>query len=132
MQEEYLAGEDAFSTQIVVKDILIAIEDIDVNRPPNAADAPVGAQLPIHQMHIGFIFAVTGYPYVVVFLDVGSQREVAIDKKLTNIKYRTHTDTAFHYLHPRAYAGKKYRCAPHLFYLSRCGFDVEHRWKVAL
>ena len=46
--------------------IAIAIENVDVNITMNATYLSVRTQLPVSQFKVGLVFAITGYPYVIV------------------------------------------------------------------
>ena len=65
-----------------------AIENADIHFSVDAPNVAVGAELPIHQAYVGLVFAVAGNPNVVLFFDVRSQRQVSVDKHLTDIQHR--------------------------------------------
>ena len=75
---------------------LIAIEHINVYIAPDALNTSVGRQLPDGQSNVGFVFAIAGYPHLIVALDVRSKRQVFVHKLLIDIENGAYTCFLFH------------------------------------
>ena len=69
----------------VVELAAVAIEHVYVHFGVYSAHAPVGTELPEHEVHIGFVLAVACYPHVVVALQVGGERQIAVHEGLADI-----------------------------------------------
>ena len=77
-----LRGEEVFELGAV------AIEDVDIDIAHDAFDAAIGTELPEGQTDIGLVLSVAGNPHIVIAFDIGSQREVLVDKILIDIENR--------------------------------------------
>jgi hypothetical protein len=51
--------------------VAIAIEDVDINITMNTTHLTIRTKLPVSQLEVGFIFAITGYPNVIVVAQIG-------------------------------------------------------------
>ena len=84
---------EAGADEVVVL-ALVTVEDVDVDGAVDALYASVGGELPVDQLEVGLVLAVTGYPYVVALLDVGSVLHVAVDELLVDVEYGPHVGAA--------------------------------------
>ena len=65
---------------------LIAVEDVDVNGTSDAVNTSVGGQLLIDQADVGLVFAVAGYPYLIVTFQVRCLLQVVVDEILADVE----------------------------------------------
>ena len=65
---------------------LETVEHVDVHWSCNAVHPSLRRQLPIHQFHVGLVFAIACYPDVVALLDVVGRGHVFVDKHLVDLQ----------------------------------------------
>ena len=78
---------------------LETVEHVDVHWSCNAVHPSLRRQLPIHQFHVGLVFAIACYPDVVALLDVGSVGHVAVDETLVGVENGLHARALLDVLH---------------------------------
>ena len=96
-----------------------------------ALHSSVGAQLPINQLHIRFVFAIASYPNTIMMLQVLRLGEMAIDERLADIKYRPGSPGRMDMAQPLTNIFKQSFNAACFCNLPVRRFHIQHRWQVA-
>lgn len=122
---------DELRFQEILVFVLVAIEYVDVNVTADSGYATIGGKLPDGEADIGLVFAIAGYPNLVVALDVVGIGEVTVHERLADIENRRAAGALFDNAEPCANLVKHDLGASHGVYLTGVGFHVEHGRQVA-
>lgn len=127
-----LLSFDGFFKKEFFKLTFIAVKDVYVDIAPNAFYTTVRAELPVGKLDVGLVFAIAGYPYPVVALQVGLLGEVFVDEPLVDIEDRLYACPRFYDLQPFADMPEHGIGSSHLTDLCIGGLYVQYGWEVAL
>lgn len=115
----------------LVKLVFVAVEYVDVYLAAYAPHMAVGAKLPIDQFHVGLVFAVARYPYVVVVFNIGGRWQIAVYKALAHVQDGAPAGGSLNNVEPCLYAPEHGAYATHGRHLLVGGLHIEHWRKVA-